>query len=188
MGDRTVLPTMGGAGTGSRRTICGGDASFAATEQYGPGHGAAYNALADPARADGPVTLAYCWSHVRRRFYETLRAAATPRSLRRPSCASPHSLGSSARSVAMCPSSAAPCAWPKPGRSSMICALGSRRNSPRSHIQAAPALGGSQGAGDEWPEPTESQTIEICRGSFGELDSIALVIPGTSSAPCSSVP
>ncbi len=29
---------------------------------------AAYNALADPARAGGPATLAYCWSHVRRRF------------------------------------------------------------------------------------------------------------------------
>jgi Transposase IS66 family len=35
------------------------------------------------------------------------------RSLRRSSCAAPHSLGSSARSVAMGPSSAAPCAWPQ---------------------------------------------------------------------------
>jgi transposase len=31
---------------------------------------AAYQTLADPGRAGGPVTLAYCWSHVRRRFYE----------------------------------------------------------------------------------------------------------------------
>jgi transposase len=31
---------------------------------------AGYNALADPARPGGPVTLAYCWSHLRRKFYE----------------------------------------------------------------------------------------------------------------------
>lgn len=31
---------------------------------------AAYRSLADPARSAGSVTLAYCWSHVRRRFYE----------------------------------------------------------------------------------------------------------------------
>jgi transposase len=39
---------------------------------------AAYNALADPARADGPVTLAYCWSHVRRRFYEIAQGGNAP--------------------------------------------------------------------------------------------------------------
>jgi len=31
---------------------------------------AAYRSLTDSARSAGPVTLAYCWSHVRRRFYE----------------------------------------------------------------------------------------------------------------------
>mgnify|MGYP006266960481 CR=1 FL=1 len=31
---------------------------------------AAYSQLAAPSRAGGPVTLAYCWSHLRRRFYE----------------------------------------------------------------------------------------------------------------------
>ena len=31
---------------------------------------AGYNALANPTRPDGPVTLAYCWSHLRRKFYE----------------------------------------------------------------------------------------------------------------------
>jgi transposase len=31
---------------------------------------AGYNALTDPARPGGPVTLAYCWSHLRRKFYE----------------------------------------------------------------------------------------------------------------------
>ena len=39
---------------------------------------AAYNALADPARAGGPVTLAYCWSHVRRRFYEIAQGGNAP--------------------------------------------------------------------------------------------------------------
>jgi hypothetical protein len=39
---------------------------------------AAYNALADSARADGPVTLAYCWSHVRRHFYEIAQGGDAP--------------------------------------------------------------------------------------------------------------
>jgi hypothetical protein len=68
---------------------------------------AAYNALADPAREGGAVTLAYCWSHVRRGFYEIAQGGN------------------------------APIAWPRPGRSSTICAPGSRRSLPRS--QAAPA-------------------------------------------------
>jgi transposase len=39
---------------------------------------AAYRALADPARDGGPVTLAYCWSHVRRRFYEIVQGGNAP--------------------------------------------------------------------------------------------------------------
>jgi transposase len=39
---------------------------------------AAYNALAEPAREGGPVTLAYCWSHVRRRFYEIAQGGDAP--------------------------------------------------------------------------------------------------------------
>jgi hypothetical protein len=39
---------------------------------------AAYKALAEPARAGGPVTLAYCWSHVRRRFYEIAQGGNAP--------------------------------------------------------------------------------------------------------------
>ena len=31
---------------------------------------AAYKQLAAPTRPGGPVTLAYCWSHLRRQFYE----------------------------------------------------------------------------------------------------------------------
>jgi transposase len=39
---------------------------------------AAYKALAEPAREGGPVTLAYCWSHVRRRFYEIAQGGDAP--------------------------------------------------------------------------------------------------------------
>ena len=39
---------------------------------------AAYNALADPARDGGPATLAYCWSHVRRGFYEIAQGGNAP--------------------------------------------------------------------------------------------------------------
>ena len=39
---------------------------------------AASQALADPGRAGGPVTLAYCWSHVRRRFYEIAQGGNAP--------------------------------------------------------------------------------------------------------------
>jgi transposase len=39
---------------------------------------AAYKALADPGRTGGPVTLAYCWSHVRRRFYEIAQGRNAP--------------------------------------------------------------------------------------------------------------
>jgi transposase len=39
---------------------------------------AAYQALAEPRRAGGPVTLAYCWSHVRRRFYEIAQGGNAP--------------------------------------------------------------------------------------------------------------
>ncbi len=39
---------------------------------------AAYKSLADPARDGGPATLAYCWSHARRRFYEIAQGGNAP--------------------------------------------------------------------------------------------------------------
>jgi transposase len=39
---------------------------------------AAYKALAAPARVGGPVTLAYCWSHLRRQFYEVYVGGNAP--------------------------------------------------------------------------------------------------------------
>jgi transposase len=40
---------------------------------YGP-----YKQLADPKRPGGPATLAFCWSHWRRYFYEIARAGPAP--------------------------------------------------------------------------------------------------------------
>jgi len=37
-----------------------------------------YNALADPARPGGAVTLAYCWSHFRRLFYDIAKGGNAP--------------------------------------------------------------------------------------------------------------
>jgi len=39
---------------------------------------AAYDALSDGDRAGGPVTLALCWSHFRRRFYDIAKAGNAP--------------------------------------------------------------------------------------------------------------
>ena len=37
-----------------------------------------YNILARPDRIGGPVTLAYCWSHLRRKFYEIAAKGPAP--------------------------------------------------------------------------------------------------------------
>ncbi len=39
---------------------------------------AGYNALTNAARSGGPVTLAYCWSHLRRKFYEVYVGGHAP--------------------------------------------------------------------------------------------------------------
>jgi transposase len=39
---------------------------------------AAYKSLADPARVGGPITLAFCWAHWRRKFVEIDRGGAAP--------------------------------------------------------------------------------------------------------------
>ena len=39
---------------------------------------AVYKQLAAPSRAGGPVTLAYCWSHLRRQFYEVYVGGNAP--------------------------------------------------------------------------------------------------------------
>mgnify|MGYP003473385211 CR=1 FL=1 len=39
---------------------------------------AGYDKLTDPARAGGPLTLALCWSHFRRRFYEIAKSGNAP--------------------------------------------------------------------------------------------------------------
>jgi transposase len=39
---------------------------------------AAYKKLTDAHRAGGPITLAYCWSHLRRKFYEIAAGGNAP--------------------------------------------------------------------------------------------------------------
>ena len=39
---------------------------------------AAYRQLADPTRAGGAVTLALCWAHLRRRFYDIVKGGPAP--------------------------------------------------------------------------------------------------------------
>jgi transposase len=76
----------------------GGSDPPAAAYLYAPGRGAvhavrhlagfsgvlqvdgyiAYDALTDPARAGGPLTLAFCWAHVRRRFYDIAKGGNAP--------------------------------------------------------------------------------------------------------------
>lgn len=39
---------------------------------------AGFNALASPGRSAGPVTLAFCWSHGRRKFFEVFKTLGSP--------------------------------------------------------------------------------------------------------------
>jgi len=39
---------------------------------------AAYRSLADPKRADGPVTLAFCWAHWRRQWFDMAKSPPAP--------------------------------------------------------------------------------------------------------------
>jgi hypothetical protein len=62
-----------GRGTEHARALLGGYRSILQCGGY-----AAYKSLADPAGARGPCVLAFCWSHVRRGFYDLARTAAAP--------------------------------------------------------------------------------------------------------------
>ena len=97
-------PGRGKTKTGSLWTIArddrpwGGSDPPAVAYSYAPGRGAehavrlldgfhgvlqvdgyaAYKRLAAPARPGGPVTLVYCWSHLRRQFYEVYVGGNAP--------------------------------------------------------------------------------------------------------------
>ncbi len=60
-----------GRGTEHTRALLGGYRGILQCGGY-----AAYKSLADPAGARGPCVLAFCWSHVRRGFYDLARTAA----------------------------------------------------------------------------------------------------------------
>jgi transposase len=83
-----------------------------------------YRVLAE----QGDVALAFCWSHVRRRFYELPRRARRQSPARRWS-ASPVSIGSRARSAAAVPTSDEFSAAREAGQSSRRSNLGCARSS-----------------------------------------------------------
>jgi hypothetical protein len=40
---------------------------------------AAYRSLADPKRAGGPATLAFCWAHWRRQWFDSRKPNRSPK-------------------------------------------------------------------------------------------------------------
>ena len=66
-----AMPPAGG--TEHTRALLGGYRGILQCGGY-----AAYKSLADPVGVRGPRVLAFCWSHVRRGFYDLARTAAAP--------------------------------------------------------------------------------------------------------------
>ncbi len=62
-----------GRGTEHARALLGGYRGILPCDGY-----SAYKSVADPTGARGPRVLAFCWSHVRRGFYDLARTAAAP--------------------------------------------------------------------------------------------------------------
>ena len=62
-----------GRGAEHALTLLKGFTGVLQTDAY-----AAYRSLADPKRAGGPVSLAYCWSHCRREFFDLAKSAPAP--------------------------------------------------------------------------------------------------------------
>ena len=62
-----------GRGTEHARALLGSYRGILQCDGY-----AAYKSLVDPAGVRGPRVLAFCWSHVRRGFYDLARTAAAP--------------------------------------------------------------------------------------------------------------
>jgi len=91
------------------------------------GYGA-YRSLGEPGRRAAPVTLAFCWAHARRRFYN-IAEGATLRSPRKRSGALPASTRSRLRSAARAPRPVRAPARRAHARSSRRCIPGSAHNS-----------------------------------------------------------
>ena len=76
---------------------------------------AGYDKLTDPARAGGPLTLALCWSHFRRRFYDIAKGGNAPIASEALARASARSMRSRPRSVGAPRTNAARHARPERG-------------------------------------------------------------------------
>ena len=74
MSSSTSYPKTGERGPGDRRDAeLAGFTGILQVDGY-----AAYDALTDGDRIGGPVTLALCWSHFRRRFYDIAKGGNAP--------------------------------------------------------------------------------------------------------------
>ena len=103
------------------RVLLGGYRGILQCDGYG-----AYKTMVDPTGRHASCTLAFCWSHVRRGFYDLAKSSALSQPRR---CGgSPRSIGSRPTSAARAPRSAAPRARRAAGRCSRSCIPGSRRN------------------------------------------------------------
>ena len=70
---RWSTPTRRGAGGEHAAALLAGYSGVLQTDAY-----AAYRRLADPQRSGGPVTLAFCWAHWRRQWFDIARAPPAP--------------------------------------------------------------------------------------------------------------
>ena len=89
---------------------------------------AAYKTIADDARTGDAITLAFCWAHLRRQFFDIAKGGRRRSRAKRWS-ASPHSMRSRRRSAATAPMSAAPCARRRANRSCWRSKPGSNSSS-----------------------------------------------------------
>jgi hypothetical protein len=69
----TLETAAAGRGAEHAVTLLQGFAGVLQTDGY-----AAYQGLTIPRRNGGAVTLAHCWAHVRRRFYDIARGNPSP--------------------------------------------------------------------------------------------------------------
>ena len=70
---RWCTATRRGAAASTPRRCCKGYTGVLQTDGY-----AAYRSLADPKRAGGPATLAFCWAHWRRQWFDIAKSPPAP--------------------------------------------------------------------------------------------------------------
>ena len=111
-----------GRGHAHANTLLGGYRGILQCDGY-----AAYKKLAGSKSAEHAITLAFCWSHVRRGFYDLAKTEGADRDRSAEAHRRPLR-DRGAISVAKAPPTGRPCGRPRANRWSPNCASGSRRN------------------------------------------------------------